>query len=155
MARTWLLAAALLMLALSATSASADPARGYVPYDGWARGEDAYHGFAWRDPAIGGENARRPDFSKWSGFDQYPLRLSYPLYRAPWGCSYVWPERKDVHLTACGIPEISELCCHRCHRRHHHGQCCDEHGHYPASGPTEFDRWTKANIPGTNQHYSW
>jgi hypothetical protein len=143
MVRTSLLAVALFSVLLSAVAApaSADPARGYVPYDGWFRGNPTYHGFAWRDPAIGDTSGRRPDFAQWSSFDQYPLRQTYPLYRGRCGTTQ-WPVRPDVHLCAAGVPPIVELDCYRS-RCHHHG-CKGVHCTHETA-PTEYNRWAKAH----------
>lgn len=115
--RTSLLALA--VLALVAAAAHADPYRGYMKYDdGWFRGYPGYDGFAWRDPAIAGAYARRPDYTRLSKFDQYPLRLKYPMYRDPvhpvhrvatpanTPDGYVPPIRKDLGLTADGVPAL-------------------------------------------------
>ena len=123
----WVLVLVLGAFASQASAASWE-SRGYVPYDGWERGTPAYHGFSWRDPEIGGTDARRPDFTQWSGFDKSDLRLKYPLYRdpvhpvyrvaTPAHTGYVWPNRTDVRLCAAGIPPIEELCCRRCGHQH-------------------------------------
>lgn len=141
MVRTSLVLFVLLILgSLAPASARTYSARGYVPYDGWYRGVPSYHGFANRDPQIQCTDARRPDFSQWSSFDQYDLRLKYPLYRdpihpvhrvaTPAGTGYVWPNRTDVQLSAAGIPPIAELCCHRCGKHHckKHGKCGKKKG---------------------------
>ena len=151
MIRTSLLSAVLVVLALgAASSARADEARGYVPYDGWVRGDLAYHGFSWRNPEVAGTDSRRPDFTRWSSFDQYPLREHYPLYRLPERTchgtvsNYVWPNQTDVHLTACGVPPIEELC----PRRHHHHHCkhrCEPTLTNRAVVPTEFLRQAKSH----------
>jgi hypothetical protein len=117
MTRNLLLACAL--LALLAATAQADPYRGYQKYDdGWFRGHLLYDGFAWRDPAIAGLHARRPDYTKASSFDTYPLRLKFPMYRDPvhpvhrvatparTPDGYVWPNRRDLHLTGDGVPKL-------------------------------------------------
>lgn len=120
---------ALLVLALVVPAvAGSYESRDYVPYDGWTRGGDSYHGFVYRDPGLVGTDARRPDFTQWSGFDKSTLRLKYPVYRdpahpvhrvdMPAGTCYVQPVRTDIQLYASGVPRIEELCCKR-HCRHH------------------------------------
>ena len=129
MVRAGLLVLALVLIGMS-SPAHADESRGYAPYDGWFRGGSSYHGFSWRDPRIGGTDARRPDYTLWSGFDKCDLRLKYPLYRDPvhpvWqvatpACTgYVWPNRTDIQLCAKGVPAIRECCpAHHCTHRHH------------------------------------
>lgn len=136
MVRTSLVLFVLLILgSVAPASARSYVSRGYVPHDGWFRGVPSYHGFANRDPKIQCTDARRPDFSQWSQFDEVELRLKYPLYRdpehpvhrvaTPAGTAYVWPNRTDVQLSAAGVPPIAELCCHRCGKQHckRHGKC--------------------------------
>lgn len=123
MLRSSLVALALFAMLAAARPATADEYRGYQPYDrGWFLGHLNYGGYAWRDPAIAGEYARRPDFTQWSGFDKYALRLKAPVYRDPVHCAhrvdihadsadgYVWPVRKDVTLNPNTVPCLQLDC---------------------------------------------
>lgn len=122
MLRSSLVALAVLAL-LAAQPAVADEHRGYQPYDdGWFLGYLNSRGHAWRDPAIAGDHARRPDFTQWSGFDKYTLRLKHPSYRDPvhpvhrvstpalTADGTVWPNRKDIVLNPHTVPCLQLDC---------------------------------------------